>query len=235
MCALDIYNIRIFSTTMTSGNNKMRLALFVLVAILSNVTAFAPLLVPRPISATTALSMSEDSGETGGGGALVPVNEETVEFSAGTIGTIGGLLIGGPVLGAITGFATNYLARKDVDTASEAVKGVAEKGIGIYNYVGKLLVDNDVVGKAEDALGKSNPEALDKVESTWKTVSDKSEELGVVDIATKSLAVVGDTVEKLIDSALGAAEEYGVADKVKAASSEALDKAKKAADEAVAK
>mmetsp|Transcript_7062 Transcript_7062/g.15419 ORF Transcript_7062/g.15419 Transcript_7062/m.15419 type:complete len:220 (-) Transcript_7062:414-1073(-) len=217
----------------SSSNNKMCLALVVLVATLGNVAAFAPL--SRPISATTALSMSDDSGETGSGGALVAVNEETVEFSAGTIGGIGGLLIGGPVLGVITGCATNYLSRKDIDTASEAVKGIAEKGIGIYNYVGKLLVDNDIVGKAKDALGNSNPEALDTVESTWKTVSEKSEELGVADIASKTLSVAGDTVEKLVDSALGAAEEYGVADKVKAASSEALDKAKKAADEAVAK
>mmetsp|Transcript_38574 Transcript_38574/g.78827 ORF Transcript_38574/g.78827 Transcript_38574/m.78827 type:complete len:225 (+) Transcript_38574:49-723(+) len=222
----------------SSSNNKMCLALLVLVATLSNVAAFAPL--SRPISATTALSMSDDSGGTGGsgsgsGGALVAVNEDTIEFSAGTIGGIGGLLIGGPVLGVITGCATNYLSRKDIDTASEAVKGIAEKGIGIYNYVGKLLVDNDIVGKAKDALGNSNPEALDTVESTWKTVSEKSEELGVADIASKTLSVAGDTVEKLVDSALGAAEEYGVADKVKAASSEALDKAKKAADEAVAK
>lgn len=220
---------------MASSNNKTCLALLVLVAITSNAFAFAPL--SRPMAATTALSMSdEESGDTGGatGGALVAVNEETVQFSAGTIGGVAGLLIGGPVLGAIAGAATNYVARKDIDTASEAVKGVAEKGIAAYNYVGKLLVDNDVAGKAKGALGDSNPEALDTVESTLKTVSNTADEIGVVDIASKALGVAGDALEKLIDSALGAAEEYGVADKVKAASSEALDKAKKAADEAVA-
>lgn len=175
------------------------------------------------------------SNSSGGGGALVAVNQNNIEFSAGTIGGLAGLYLGGPVLAALLGGATNYLSRKDVDSASSAVKEVATKGIEAYNYIGKLLIDNDVSGKISSSLANSSPDAMDTLESTWKTVSDKADELAVVDIAARALGVTGDAFEKIVDAALAYAEENGVADKVKAASSDALSKAKAAADQATAK
>ena len=175
------------------------------------------------------------TSSTSGGGALVAVNQNNIEFSAGTIGSLAGLYLGGPVLAALLGGTTNYLSRKDVDSASSAVKGVATKGIEAYNYIGKLLIDNDVSGKLKSSLANSSPDAMDSIESTWKTVSDKADELAVVDIAARALGVTGDALEKIVDAALTYAEENGVADKVKAASSDALTKAKAAADQATAK
>ena len=175
------------------------------------------------------------TSSTNGGGALVAVNQNNIEFSAGTIGSLAGLYLGGPVLAALLGGTTNYLSRKDVDSASSAVKGVATKGIEAYNYIGKLLIDNDVSGKLKSSLANSSPDAMDSIESTWKTVSDKADELAVVDIAARALGVTGDALEKIVDAALTYAEENGVADKVKAASSDALTKAKAAADQATAK
>ena len=169
------------------------------------------------------------------GGSLVAVNQNNIEFSAGTLGGLAGLYLGGPVLAALLGGTTNYLSRKDVDSASSAIKGVATKGIEAYNYIGKLLVDNDVSGKIKSSLASSSPDTMDSIESTWKTVSDKADELAVVDIAARALGVTGDALEKIIDAALSYAEENGVADKVKAASSDALNKAKAAADQATAK
>ena len=175
------------------------------------------------------------TSSTNGGGALVAVNQNNIEFSAGTIGGLAGLYLGGPVLAALLGGTTNYLSRKDVDSASSAVKGVATKGIEAYNYIGKLLINNDVSGKLKSSLANSSPDAMDSIESTWKTVSDKADELAVVDIAARALGVTGDALEKIVDAALAYAEENGVADKVKAASSDALTKAKAAADQATAK
>ena len=97
------------------------------------------------------------------------------------------------------------------------------------------MVDNDVSGKIKSSLASSSPDTMDSIESTWKTVSDKADELAVVDIAARALGVTGDALEKIIDAALSYAEENGVADKVKAASSDALNKAKAAADQATAK
>lgn len=169
------------------------------------------------------------TGGGGGGGALVAVNQNNIEFSAGTLGGLAGLYLGGPVLAALLGGATNYLSRKDVDAASEAVKGVATKGIEVYNYLGTLWVDNDVSGKLSTSLANSSPDTMGTIESTWKTISDKADEFAVVDLAARALGVTGDALEKVVDAALNYAEENGVADKVKAASSDALSKAKAAA------
>ena len=167
------------------------------------------------------------------GGQLVAVNQNNIEFSAGTIGGAAGLFLGGPVLAALLGGTTNYLARKDVDAASDAVKGTATKGIEVYNYISKLLTDNDVSGKISSAVSSNaDADTLDSIGSTWNTLSDKADEFAVVDLAAKALGVTGDALEKIVDSALGYAEENGVYDKVKAASGEAVNKAKAAAEQA---
>ena len=167
------------------------------------------------------------------GGQLVAVNQNNIEFSAGTIGGAAGLFLGGPVLAAFLGGTTNYLARKDVDAASDAVKGTATKGIEVYNYISKLLTDNDVSGKISSAVSSNtDPNTLDSFESTWKTVSDKADEFAVVDLAAKALGVTGDALEKIVDAALGYADDNDVYSKVKAASSEAASKAKAAVEQA---
>lgn len=167
------------------------------------------------------------------GGQLVAVNQNNIEFSAGTIGGAAGLFLGGPVLAALLGGTTNYLARKDVDAASDAVKGTATKGIEVYNYISKLLTDNDVSGKISSAVSSNtDPNTLDSFESTWKTVSDKADEFAVVDLAAKALGVTGDALEKIVDAALGYADDNDVYSKVKAASSEAASKAKAAVEQA---
>ena len=167
------------------------------------------------------------------GGQLVAVNQNNIEFSAGTIGGAAGLFLGGPVLAALLGGTTNYLARKDVDAASDAVKGTATKGIEVYNYISKLLTDNDVSGKISTAVSSNaDPDTLDSIGSTWKTVSDKADEFAVVDLAAKALGVTGDALEKIVDAALGYADDNDVYSKVKAASSEAASKAKAAVEQA---
>mmetsp|Transcript_26610 Transcript_26610/g.62294 ORF Transcript_26610/g.62294 Transcript_26610/m.62294 type:complete len:228 (-) Transcript_26610:370-1053(-) len=167
------------------------------------------------------------------GGQLVAVNQNNIEFSAGTIGGAAGLFLGGPVLAALLGGTTNYLARKDVDAASDAVKGTATKGIEVYNYISKLLTDNDVSGKISSAVSSNaDPDTLDSIGSTWKTVSDKADEFAVVDLAAKALGVTGDALEKIVDAALGYADDNDVYSKVKAASSEAASKAKAAVEQA---
>ena len=167
------------------------------------------------------------------GGQLVAVNQNNIEFSAGTIGGAAGLFLGGPVLAALLGGTTNYLARKDVDAASDAVKGTATKGIEVYNYISKLLTDNDVSGKISSAVsGNADPDTLDSIGSTWNTLSDKADEFAVVDLAAKALGVTGDALEKIVDAALGYADDNDVYSKVKAASSEAASKAKAAVEQA---
>jgi len=183
-------------------------------------------------AADNAAPSPSSKGGKSSSSSLVAVNQNNIEFGAGTLGAGLGLFLGGgPVLAALLGGATNYLARKDVDAASDAVKGVSSKAIEAYNYVANLLIANDVSGKIKSSVGNSNPETLDTLESTWKTVSDKADEYAVIELAGRALGITGDALEKVVDAALAYADENGVADKVKAASSDAIGKAKELAAE----
>jgi hypothetical protein len=162
-------------------------------------------------------------------GAIVPVNQETIEFSAGAIGGAGGFFLGGPVLGGITAAATNYLARKeDGGQANEVVRTAASKGIDAYNAITGFVSDQDLGGKAKAALGNASPDAVDALD----TIGEKADEIGIGEMVMKALSTAGDAVESLVDGALNAAEENGITDKIQAASSEAMEKAKSAASEA---
>ena len=191
--------------------------LFLLACALTKVHGFAPSPIQHRSSSNTRLPMAEDDSSSGG--AIVPVNEGTIEFSAGTIGTALGLFIGGPVLGGITGVAANYVARKDFDTASDAIKNVSEGAIGVYNSATGLG------GQAIDALKSNSPDVADAL----STVEEKMDEYDVLDIAEKGLSTIGDVAESIIDKLLAFAEDQGLADKA----AKVVDEAKSAADKAM--
>jgi hypothetical protein len=173
------------------------------------------------------------------GGELVPIKEETVEFTAGLLGGALGLSLGGPVLALIAAGAANYLSKTGGD-ASEVVSAVSKTSIEILNYLIKLDNKYEILDKAksslEDAADKLkknpsvDPEALDKVEKALAATTAKIEEINdeydLVGAANTALGVVGDLVEKAIKKAGELNEEYALTDKAKAALSSAVDKAK---------
>jgi hypothetical protein len=173
------------------------------------------------------------------GGDLVPIKEETVEFTAGLLGGAVGFTIGGPILGLITAAAANYVSKSEGD-ASEVVSAVSKTSIEIYNYLIKLDNKYEILDKAKksleeaaDKLKKSpnvDQEALDKVEAALATTKNKIEEVNdeydLVGAASTALGVVGDLVEKAIKKAGELNEEYALTDKAKTALASAVDKAK---------
>merc|ERR1719162_2550470 len=80
--------------------------------------------------------MAEDAVEEAGG-KLVPIKEETVEFTAGIIGGIAGFAVGGPVLGALTAAFVNYASKSD-EEVGVVVTTVSKSSIQIYNYLTTL-------------------------------------------------------------------------------------------------
>jgi hypothetical protein len=188
------------------------------------------------------LQMSDSEDQPG---ALVPIKEETVEFTAGIIGGAAGFLIGGPVLGAIGSAASNYVSKMDTDVGT-VIKAVSKSGIQVFNYLAGLDKKYEVVNKAKTALENSlkklkeqdtlDKEAIAKVEAALATtkskISEINDEYDLVGGGVTALGVIGDLVEKAIKKAGELNDEYKLTEKATASLSGAVDKAKKAANEA---
>jgi len=200
------------------------------------VEAAAAAPAPAPAPAASAPSAP--------GGALVPIKEETVEFTAGLLGGVAGFAIGGPFLAAIGAAAANY-ASKSEQEVGEVVSAVSKTTIEIYNYLAKLDAKYELLKKAQsslqDALAKVkssenvDPETVKKVEkaldSTTAKIKEINDEYDLVGAGTTALGVVGDLVEKAVKKAGELNAEYNLTGKAKESLSKAIEKAKEAAKE----
>lgn len=174
--------------------------------------------------------------------ALVPIKEETVEFTAGIIGGAAGFVLGGPVVAAIGAAAANFVSKSDSE-ASTVVSAVSKSAIQIYNYLAGLDGKYELLSKAqaslEGALEKLkaqdsvDPAAVEKVESALASTKAKIEEINdeydLVGGGVTALGVIGDLVEKTVVKVGELNEEYELTGKAKEALSGAVSKAKDAA------
>jgi len=173
------------------------------------------------------------------GGKIVPIKEETVEFTAGILGGVAGFVVGGPVLGAIGAAAANY-ASKSEDEAGEIVGAVSKTALEVYNYLATLDSKYEVLASAQSSLEgaldklkaqeKVDPAAIEKVESALSSTKAKIEEVNdeydLVGSGMTALSVVGDLVDKTVKKLGELDEEYNLTDKAKTALSSAVEKAK---------
>merc|ERR1719464_10325 len=132
----------------------MKTSSLLLAATVGSASAFAP----APFTRSTALCMSDDTPQTT---AIVPINEETVEFTAGILGGVVGFSIGGPFLGAIGAAAANYASKTDAEVG-EVLSAVSKSSIEIFNYFSKLDSKYEVLAQAQGQLEN----ALEKVKSS---------------------------------------------------------------------
>merc|ERR1719253_1007329 len=143
--------------------------------------------------------------------AIVPINEETVEFTAGLLGGAVGFVVGGPVLGAVGAAAANYASKTDAEVG-EGLSAVSKTSIEGFNYFSKLDAKYEVLdqakGQLENALAKvkanpnGNPETVQKIESALASTTAKIEEINdeydLVGTGMTALGVIGDLVEKAV-------------------------------------
>jgi hypothetical protein len=214
--------------------------------------AFAP--SQRVFVRPSGLRMSEESAAPtkpkpapakSSGGSLVPIKEETVEFTAGILGAVAGFAIGGPVLAAIGAAAANY-ASKSESEISDVVSAVSKSSIQIYNYLATLDEKYDILQKAKGSLDSAltklkaqenvDPATIDKVEkaleSTKTKIAEVNDEYDLVGGGMTALGVLGDLVEKAVKKVGELNEEYKLTDKAQEALKSAVEKAKEAADKA---
>lgn len=225
----------------------MRFTGILTLLLVGSAAAFAPAATQR--RASFGLRMSDDDAAPAApaapvstGGSLVPIKEETVEFTAGIVGGVVGFAVGGPVLGAIGAAAANYASKMDNDV-SQVVSAVSKSSIQIYNYLTQLDSKYAILSKAqaslEDSLsklkaqGNVDPDTIAKVESalssTKSKISELNDEYDLVGAGSTALGVVGDLIEKAVIKAGELNEEYKISDKAKDALSGAVSKAKDAA------
>lgn len=145
--------------------------------------------------------------------AIVPVNEDTIQFTSGLIGGIIGLAIGGPIFATLLAAASNYASRKDTNEVSEIVQTVSKSSIQSYNYLYQVDAKYEFLGKTKksleaalDKLKKSegvDPETVKKVEDALTKTTEKmaslNEEYDLASAASIALGTVGDLVEKAFD------------------------------------
>ena len=179
------------------------------------------------------------------GGSLVPIKEETVEFTAGILGAVAGFAIGGPVLAAIGAAAANY-ASKSESEISDVISAVSKSSIQIYNYLATLDEKYDILQKAKNSLDSAlaklksqdsvDPATIEKVEkaleSTKSKIAEVNDEYDLVGGGMTALGVIGDLVEKAVKKAGELNEEYKLTSKAQEALKSAVEKAKEAADKA---
>jgi hypothetical protein len=189
------------------------------------------------VSRTVVFAEEEAVAEPAG--KLVPVKKETVEFTAGILGGLVGLSLGGPWLAAITAAAANYVSKQDIE-ASVVISAVAESSIKIYNYLAQLDTKYELLTKAQASLKDSlekvktaenvNPETIQKVESalaaTTSKINDLNEEYDLVGTGVSALGVVGDLIDKAVIKAGEINSEYKLTDKAQDALKQAVEKAK---------
>jgi hypothetical protein len=175
-------------------------------------------------------------------GALIPVNEATIEFTAGIIGGTAALVLGGgPVLAVVAAAAANYLSRKDdLGEINELIQGISRASLETFNWFAKLDTKYSVVGKLqetlEDAINKlknSSGENAETIASIEKTVSQTTKQLQELAADTdffegtkQALGAFGDVIETSVDKAASANEEYKLTERASEAVKKAIDKAK---------
>jgi len=152
--------------------------------------------VPAPV-----VEVEIESESTGG--SLVPIKEETIEFTAGLIGGALGFAVGGPFLGAIGAAAANYASKTDQEVG-EVVQAVSKTTIELYNYLATLDAKYELLSNAKASLESSlekikkadnvDPETVKKVEnalaSTTAKIKEINEEYDVVGAGNTALGVI---------------------------------------------
>jgi len=221
--------------------------------------AFAPSSFARPSSLSRVFSteaetesppapaapVSASPAASSPGGKIVPVNQETVEFTAGIVGGVAGFAIGGPVLGAIFAAAANYASKNEAEVG-EVMTAVSKSSIEIYNYLSRLDSKYEVLDNAKKTLestldkvknsDKADPAVVEKLEGALKSTTSKIKEINdeydLVGAGTTALGVVGDLVERAIKKAGELNEDYQLSERalnsVKSAVQKTADKAKSA-------
>lgn len=165
--------------------------------------------------------------------ALVKVTKENTIATAGVLGGVTGLLLGGFWIGAAGFVATSYLAKKE-DDVSTVLKGVSAASLEALNYVDylnkKYEVSNKVGTAVNEALDSNQGETTTTVKDALGTVNGAidsfDKDVGIKDTLGSLVLAGSDLAGQLATKVVELNTEYKVTDQLKAKIDEALASSK---------
>eukprot|EP00934_Nitzschia_sp_Nitz4_P006466 Nitzschia sp. Nitz4//scaffold61_size107673//7552//8274//NITZ4_004220-RA/size107673-processed-gene-0.150-mRNA-1//1//CDS//3329555665//6456//frame0 len=185
---------------------------------------------PSPVTPDSTPVAAEKEGPS-----LVPIKEETIEFTAGILGGIAGFALGGPVGSALGATVANFVSKKEGE-AAEVVGAVSKSTIEVCNYASKVENKYDLLNKARSAIdtlkaqNKAGGAVIQKVEdavtATTNKMSEINDEYDVVGTSVTALGVFGDFVEKTVKRVSQLDEDYKITERATEAVKSAIDKTK---------
>ncbi|KAL7461776.1 hypothetical protein ACHAXS_002183 [Conticribra weissflogii] len=156
--------------------------------------------------------------------AIIPINEATIEFTAGVIGGVIGLAItANPVFAVVAAAAANYISKKDdLGELNELVQSISKASLSTYNWFAKLDAKYMLLGKITESLdsslenlkksGGENSEAIAKIEralsQTTKQLKELADEADLVEGSKQALGAVGEIIETGVDKTVDANKQY---------------------------
>ncbi|CAJ1400557.1 unnamed protein product [Effrenium voratum] len=172
-----------------------------------------------------------------GGGEWLEVTKENSIATAGVLGGVTGLLLGGFWIGAAGFVASSYLAKKEDSDVSSVLKGVSSASLEALNFADYLNQKYEVSTKVGSAITEAidknadSQESLKSVKSSLDTVGDAIEsfdkDVGIKDTLGSALLAGSDLASQLATKVLELNEEYKVTDQLKAKIDEAMASSKK--------
>ncbi|CAE7533291.1 MPHOSPH10 [Symbiodinium pilosum] len=189
--------------------------------------ALAPASQGRTARAAEAATGSSGSSSV----ALVKVTKENSIATAGVLGGVTGLLLGGFWIGAAGFVATSYLAKKEDSDVATVLKGVSSASLEAINFVDYLNSKYDVTSKVgtalNDALEKSDSETTSTVKGSLDTVGDAitsfDKDVGIKDTLGSLILSGTDLANQLAAKVVELNDQYKVTDQIKAKIDESLE------------
>ncbi|CAE7949614.1 unnamed protein product, partial [Symbiodinium sp. KB8] len=182
--------------------------------------AFAPAVESRAARQAEAAAASSSGSSV----ALVKVTKENTLATAGVLGGVAGLLLGGFWVGAAGFVATSYLAKKEDSDVASVLKGVSSASLEAVNFVDYINSKYDVTSKVgtalNDALDKSDGETSSSVKSSLDSVGDAitsfDKDVGIKDTLGSLILSGTDLASQLATKVVELNDQYKVADQIKA-------------------
>jgi len=164
--------------------------------------------------------------------ALVKVTEENTITTAGVLGGVAGLLLGGVWVGGLTFAAVSYAARRKDDDVAAALKGISSGGLEALNYVdylnAKYKVTEGVGSSLSDAIAKADSQGSVKssLDSVGDAISSFDKEVNIKDTLGGILTAGGDLASQAVNKVVELNEQYKITDQIKEKVDEAVASAK---------
>eukprot|EP00592_Proboscia_alata_P007152 CAMPEP_0194359566 /NCGR_PEP_ID=MMETSP0174-20130528/6818_1 /TAXON_ID=216777 /ORGANISM="Proboscia alata, Strain PI-D3" /LENGTH=417 /DNA_ID=CAMNT_0039130519 /DNA_START=153 /DNA_END=1406 /DNA_ORIENTATION=- len=200
---------------------------------------------PKPSKSVPTTSKAPPQKTKRGSGALVPINQESVEFTAGFVGAGIGLAIGGPYFALLSAAIANYSTKTDSEVG-DAVQTVSRSALELYNYAIELDAKYEVLQTSQSKLREAidnlkntsgdNKELIEKLENSLTKTTNRIEEFNAeydfVGSGLTALEVAGDLVYRAVEKVNDLNDEYGVTQKATDVIRKSVESARKAAVEA---